>query len=167
MTLGRGFFRLWIVVAVLWGGGCIGLLGKDAFKGLWEPFAKIHAEFRGESVAHLDGSRPKEELRQQIITGVNRIAESLVRRGDTSEAQKQVGQANQTADELLKAVDDASAKRADRLHTALIILLVPPAGILTLGLAIAWVASGFAAGRGGSSTVAGRGRFRLGETPDD
>lgn len=143
MTWANGFLRLWIVLALLWCGATVALLGTDEFKGLWQPRVTISVEFKGDSKDVLDGSRPREELKRQIIDGVNKGATTLLKSGDTAEAKKQTGEANISADELLKVIDDESAKRADRLHRALITLFAPPAALLILGVAIAWVASGF------------------------
>ena len=66
-----------------------------------------------------------------------------MQKGDVAEARKQAADANQSADELLKVIDDESTKRADQLHRALTILLTPPLALLIFGVAIAWVASGF------------------------
>ena len=70
-------------------------------------------------------------------------AHDPTKKGDAAAAKKQTEEANQTADELLKVIDDESAKRADQLHRALTILLVPPIVLLIFGVAIGWVASGF------------------------
>lgn len=143
MTWKSGFLRLWIVVTLLWCGAIVAMLGKDEFKGLWQPRVKIKVEYKGDNKDDLDGSRPREELRGQIIEGVKKGSTILMQRGDTAEAKKQIGEANSTADELLKVIDDESAKRADQLHRALTILLVPPIALLIFGAAIAWVAGGF------------------------
>jgi hypothetical protein len=118
-------------------------LGTDEFKGLWQPRVIISVEFKGDNKDVLDGSRPREELRRQIIDGANEGAAILAQRGDTAEAKKKIAEANNSADELLKVIDDESAKRADRFHRALITLFAPPAALFVLGIAIAWVAGGF------------------------
>ena len=103
----------------------------------------ISVEYEGGSKDVLDGSRPRAELRRQIIEGVNKGVTTLMQSGDTAKAKKQSEEANQSADELLKVIDDESAKRADQLYRALTILLVPPIALLVFGVAIGWVASGF------------------------
>jgi hypothetical protein len=143
MTWARGFLRLWIVLAVLWCGAVVAVLGRDEFKGLWRPSVSITVEFKGGATDVLDGWRPREETRRQIIEGVNKGAAKLVQRGDTTEAQKQIGNANETADELLKVIADETAKRSDRLFKALIILCAPPVTLLIFGIAAAWVVTGF------------------------
>lgn len=143
MTWASGFFRLWIVVSLLWWGAIVAMLGKDEFKGLWQPRVKLEVEYKGDNKFNLDGSLPREELRAQIIEGVKTGSAILMQRGDIAEAKKQIGAANSTADELLKVIDDESTKRADKLHRALSILLVPPITLLIFGVAIAWVARGF------------------------
>lgn len=143
MTWASGFLRLWIVLALLWCGATVAILGKDEFKGLWQPRVNIHVEYDAGNEDDLDGSRSREELRRQIIGGMNKGAAARAQRGETAAAKKQTDEANQTADELLKVIDDESAKRADQLYRALTILLVPPIALLVFGVVIAWVASGF------------------------
>jgi hypothetical protein len=143
MTWASGFSRLWIVLALLWCGATVPILGKDEFKGLWQPRVNIHVEYDAGNEDDLDGSRPTEELRRQIIGGMNKGAAARAQRGETAAAKKQADEANQTADGLLKVIDDESAKRADQLYRALTILLVPPVALLVFGVVIAWVASGF------------------------
>ncbi|MHC2396506.1 hypothetical protein ACVMGC_001050 [Bradyrhizobium barranii subsp. barranii] len=143
MTWASGFLRLWILLALLWCGAIVAVLGKDEFKGLWQPRGRIEVEYKGDNKDLLDGSRPVEELRRQIINGVTKGASTLAQRGDTAEAKKRIAEANNSADELLKVIDDESAKRTDQLHRALTILLVPPIALLIFGVAITWVASGF------------------------
>ena len=66
-----------------------------------------------------------------------------MQRTDPAEAKKRLEGANGSADELLKVMVDENEKRADRLQRALVVLLAPPAALLVLGIAIAWVAGGF------------------------
>jgi hypothetical protein len=123
------------------------MLGKDEFKGLWQPRVRINVEFKGGYEDVLDGSRPIDELRRQIINGVTKGAATLAQRGETAEAKKQIAEANISVDELIKVIDDESAKRADQLHRALTILLVPPIALLVFGVAIAWWQVDFAGER--------------------
>jgi hypothetical protein len=143
MTWASGFLRLWIVLALLWCGATVAILGKDEFKGLWQPRVSIHVEYDAGNTDDLDGSRSREDLRRQIVGGMNKGATARAQRGETAAAKKQIDEANETADGLLKVIDDESAKRAGQLYRALSILLVPPIVLLFFGVAIAWVASGF------------------------
>jgi hypothetical protein len=143
MRWSRGFFRLWSILGVVWVGTSFAILRKDEFKGLWQPAIRLEIEFRGGLADTLDGSRPKEVLRQQIVDDVNRDAGTLMQKGDAVEASKQSEKANQSADELLKVIEDQTGNRSDRLYKSLTILLAPPAALLAIGIAFAWVATGF------------------------
>jgi hypothetical protein len=143
MAWSRGFFRLWIVLTLIWIGAIWISTGTEEFKGLWAPNVKLDVEYKGGVRDTLDGSRPQEYLRQQILTGVTEGAKLLAQKGDPLEAKAQKEAANSTADELLKVTADEKAKRADRLHRALIPLIAPPASLLVIGIAIAWIAGGF------------------------
>jgi hypothetical protein len=142
MAWSKGFFRLWLVLALLWMGAVLALLGNDEFKGLWKPKSAIEVEYKGGIKDVLDSSRRTEDLRRQIVEGVSKGA-VLLQKTDAAEATKQLDGANGTADELLKLLADENEKRAGSLYRALAILLAPPAALLIVGIAIAWVASGF------------------------
>lgn len=119
------------------------LLGLEEFKGLWQPYATIDADFRGTGIGSFDGSAPRDRVRREMIAGINRMAEALRRSGDVAEAQKQQQGAEGTADELLKALDKGTKDRTTRLHSALLVAILPPIVLLGLGLTITWVAMGF------------------------
>ncbi|OSI65454.1 hypothetical protein [Bradyrhizobium canariense] len=116
--------------------------GKDEFKGLWQPNVQLQVEYKGVVNEVLDSSRRPEELRRQIIDGVNRGA-ALLQRTDPTDAKKQIEGANQTADELLKVMAEENEKRSERTHAAVILLATPPIALLIVGVTIAWIASGF------------------------
>jgi hypothetical protein len=124
MTWSKGFFRLWIVLTIVWIGATIAGLGKDEFKGLWKPKSAIEVEYQGGIKDVLDSSRRPEDLRHQIVEGVSKGA-VLLQKTDAAEAKKQIEGANGTADELLKVMDDENEKRADRVYKALTVLLAP------------------------------------------
>jgi hypothetical protein len=143
MVWSRGFFRLWIILTLVWIGAIWFSTGTEDFKGLWAPDAKIDVEYKGGVRDTLDGTRPQEYLRQQIIAGVSEGAKILAQKGDPAEAKRQNEGANDTANELLRVLADEKAKRADRLHRVLVLLLGPPTFLLAIGIAIAWIARGF------------------------
>jgi len=142
MSWSRGFFRLWIVLSLAWISIIVATLGTDEFKGLWRPNVELHVEYRGDVKDVLDSSRPREDLRRQIIDGVQRGAARL-QPTDPAEAKKRLDEADKSADELFKAMADENQKRADRLYKALVIALAPPFALLIAGIAVAWVAIGF------------------------
>jgi hypothetical protein len=121
----------------------VSLLGTEEFKGLWSPDVKFDVTYKGGFTDTLDARKTPEHLRLQIIEGVKRDATLLVQKGDNAEAKKQIETAGSSADELIKALADAQAKRSDSWRRALGLTLAPPFGLLLLGLTIAWVARGF------------------------
>jgi hypothetical protein len=142
MAWSKGFFRLWILLALIWMGATVAALGRDEFKGLWKPNSAITVEYKGDVTDVLDSSNRPEDLRRQIIEGIRKGA-ALLQKTDPAEAKKQIDGANGTVDDLLKVLADENEKRAGSLYRALTILLAPPAALLFVGIAIAWVASGF------------------------
>jgi hypothetical protein len=145
VTWSKGFFRLWIVLTLIWIVAIAASLGKDEFKGFWQPNCSIEVEYKGGIKETLDSSHRPEDLRRQIIEGVSKGA-ILLQKTDPAEAKKQIDGASGTADDLMKVMTDENQKRADRLYRGLILTIVPPLGLLIAGLAIAWVASGFRRG---------------------
>jgi hypothetical protein len=142
MTWSKGFFRLWIVLSLIWMGATVAVLGKDEFKSLWKPKSVMEVEYKGGITDDLDSARRPEDLRRQIVEGVGKGA-ALLQKAEPEEAKKQLDGANGTADELLKILSDENEKRTDRLYRAMIIVLAPPFALLIVGIVIAWVASGF------------------------
>lgn len=142
MSMYRGFFRLWIVMSLVWIAIIVAGLGTEEFKGLWRSHVELQVEYKGGTKDVLDSSRSKEDLRQRIGDAVRRDAAEL-QRSDQAEARRQIESLNANIDELLKAMDDENQKRADRLHRALMVALAPPLALLIAGLAVAWIASGF------------------------
>lgn len=142
MAWSRGFFRLWLILSIAWMTLIVLSKGADEFKGLWQPNVKIEVEYKGVVNETLDSSRKQEDLRRQIIDGVNKGA-ALLQRSDPIEAKKQLDRVDQTADELLKVMVDENQKRQERLKSALILLLVPPIVLFFVGVALAWIISGF------------------------
>ena len=103
----------------------------------------MEVEFKGGLTDTLDGSQPREDLKRQIVDDVKKGAGTLMQKGDAVEARKQIEGANQSADELLKLVEDEFGKRVDRLYRALATVLAPPVALLVIGIMFAWVANGF------------------------
>jgi hypothetical protein len=143
MTWSTGFFRLWLVVTVVWIAATFAAIGWDEFKGLWAPKAALEVVYKGDLKDTLDSEKHDPQfLRLQIIEGVKRGA-ALLQRTDPAEAKTQRDQADTTAEELLKVLADENRARADRLYKGLGILIAPPLALLIFGVAIAWIAAGF------------------------
>lgn len=146
MTWSTGFFRLWIVLTILWMAATIALMGKDEFKGLWSPKGALEVVYKGDIKDTLDsGAHDPDFLRRQIIEGIKRGA-ALLQRTDAAEAKAQTDEANSTADGLLKILSDENQGRASRLYSGLAFLLLPPFALLIFGVAIAWIVAGFRKG---------------------
>src|SRR5258706_14125096 len=97
MAWSKGFFRLWLLLALLWMGVAFALLGKGEFVGLWKPKSVIEVEYHGGLKDVLDSSRRSEDLRRQVVEGVSKGA-VLLQKTDAADAKKQIEGANGTAD---------------------------------------------------------------------
>jgi len=144
MRWGGGFFRLWIAATIIWTTTVVTFVGKESFDGLWKPSAKYEVSHESGISLVLDSSQSPEVLKTQMIDAVKQTAALLEQQGDQAGAKKQLEwAAGNGIDEVVKAVADEKAERADRLRGALSRLLGPPFGLLALGLMTAWVANGF------------------------
>jgi hypothetical protein len=84
MTWASGFLRLWIVLALLWCGATVALLGTDEFKGLWQPRVTISVEFNRQKPF-------TDALRVALLSGGGRrlrtIAEKLAEKAEQGDLQ--------------------------------------------------------------------------------
>jgi hypothetical protein len=84
MTWASGFFRLWIVLALLWCGATVAMLGKDEFKELWQPRVGLHVEYNAGNPDDLDGSRSKLTRLARLPMDYLRSSTMKVQEGPTS-----------------------------------------------------------------------------------
>jgi hypothetical protein len=92
-------------------------LGNDDFKGLWKR-SLFEIQFKEEYTDTVDGSRPKDELRRQIIDAMKNGASRLALKGDATGAAEALANAEKTADKLLTSVTDAANERTDHSRRA-------------------------------------------------
>jgi hypothetical protein len=142
MRWGRGFFRLWIVVTIIWMTAVVAVLGKEPFEALRKPRQWEVKHDTGITVV-VDSSQSPDRIKPQMIDVAQKAAALLDRQGDHAGAKKVIESANDLVDGVVKTVSDGKTERADRLRGALTWLLGPPVGLLALGLTTAWVARGF------------------------
>jgi hypothetical protein len=142
MAWSNGFLRLWVVLTVLWAGAVVTMLGKDAFKGLWQANSSISVEYKEGVKDVLDSSHTEQALRRQIVEGIRKGA-LLLQRTDPDDAKQRLAKADEDADYLLKVMTDENSRRADKLQEALLFLLLPPVILLLFGVTLAWVGRGF------------------------
>jgi hypothetical protein len=142
MRWGRGFFRLWIAVTIIWTTMVMASVGTEPFE-IWKPMKWEVTNHETGVTVMVDSSQSLELIKAQMSDAAQRVAALLEQQGDHAGAKKAFESASTRGDELIKTVIDWKAKRADRLRGALSWLLGPPVGLLALGLMTVWVAKGF------------------------
>ena len=128
----RGFFRMWVVTSALWLLTCVGVSQIVP-----AALAELHAA-RAARTAALD--KPLAAKGPQPTIDF----EALEKQRPPTQAE--VDQAKADFDAVIEASDEPQA-RADFEEAArafLLLGLIPPAGLLGLGLALAWALAGFA-----------------------
>lgn len=137
MTWGRGFFRLWLVLAALWVAGTVSIVGPDAYR--WWPNKLIKLNVGGHEV-QVDETFLKLTPDEQNEE-VDKIAKLLKRPPNPFD------QFHQTEppkwEELLRLPPPGFAIDHPFNIAVWAATLVPPLAVLALGLCIAWITRGF------------------------
>ena len=130
MQWGRGFFRAWILISVLWVGLAV-MVGKpETYRQLWHK-AKYEIETSTGQRFILDTSMTRDQLVQVLDTTLRREEATPGNNVDSS-----------TRDALLQQIDEGYREQ-DQALQAWIATIIPPVALLLLGIAIGWVIGGF------------------------
>jgi hypothetical protein len=127
---GRGFFRAWIVISVLWVGLAVIVAKPQTYPRLWHK-ATYEIETPSGPRFTLDTSMTRDRLEQVLDSELRREEE---RSGTNAESSAR--------DSILKEVD-AEYRTQDQALQAWLITIIPPVALLILGIAVGWVIGGF------------------------
>jgi hypothetical protein len=128
MRWGRGFFRVWLVLSLLW--ICPSVYGFKPATYSWllkAPVYTVSIGNNGRQVT-LDTSRRRDELASDLFEALKLEAKAS-KLSDT--------------DDILTAIDSKYATAGDKAREAWLVTVIPPLALLVLGLAIAWILRGF------------------------
>jgi hypothetical protein len=125
MRWGQGFFRLWLVLSLLWIGSCVFVYSPVTYSWLLKG-REYNVSFNksGHSVT-LDTSRSRDE--RALV-----LRDALKLEADPPDA-----------DKILAKIDTMWATDGDKAREAWLITFIPPLALLGLGFAMAWIIRGF------------------------
>ena len=139
MRWGRGFFRAWIVLSVIWIGLSVYYFGPTPYR-WWSP--RLAYEFQKDEAdpitAVFDPSKSQAQLTDDVIAAIKDAAAKSVnvadREVDLSKTKPELAVAD-----IARAYDQMKQKT----RTAWLFTLTPPLALLGLGLCITWILRGF------------------------
>ena len=131
MRWGRGFFRAWIVISVLWVGLAVMIAKPETYRQVWHKAKYEIATPSGQKFT-LHTSMPRDHL-VEILDSEFQHEEA--RPGGTKVEPS-------TRDALLQQIDEGY-RAQDQALQAWIATIIPPVALLLLGIAIGWVIGGF------------------------
>lgn len=144
----RGFFRVWIVLAVLWAILMI-IIQSGSILNPYVP-GKVVATLVGDTVQLYDIYSPQERAFQQGVEAGALVSTklpgrdfALITRKDTEPAtlQERIAEAEQVVAQYVET--ETSRRRTEAILPLAMLSIVPPLIVLALGAAIAWAISGF------------------------
>ena len=128
MRWSRGFFRVWLVLSLLWIGPCVYGFKPATYSWLLNaPVYTVSIGDNGRQVT-IDTSRRRDYLASDLLDALRRESQAS-KLSDT--------------DEILAAIDSKYTTAGDNARQAWLVTLIPPLALLGLGLATAWVIRGF------------------------
>jgi hypothetical protein len=151
---GRGFFRFWLVLSAVWIGLVVYSVGPKSYQLQWLWRAPIF-EIKSPSgyVSELDLSKSQAELAAAITLELQREAERQRSLSDT-ELEK-LGKPlplgfwitpeliPKRRDEILTGINSKYQTEREQAENYWLLTVIPPLGLLGLGLCIAWILRGF------------------------
>jgi hypothetical protein len=128
---------------VLWIGLSFYILEPTTYRlpWLWRG-AKITYSTPTEARVQFDLSRTKAQLTEDVSEALKREIERL-KTTDKSAADERLQALSADRDQLLASMIGEYEQRKQKAHTAWLITLVPPVGMLVFGLCVAWIFRGF------------------------
>lgn len=115
MNWARGFVRAWLALSVVYVALSVWVNEPKTFRPLWKPSPIFEIAFEDGATVSFDTSKPLSLLRTEVSAAWLSHADNLI----------------------------SKEKRSGAEDEALLATVVPPLGLLCLGLIIAWVLSGF------------------------
>jgi hypothetical protein len=143
LRIARGLFRLWLVLSVLWIGLSVYILEPTTYRlpWLWRG-AKFTYSTPTKAKEQFDLSRTQAQLSEDVTEALKREIERL-KISDKSAADERLQALSADRDELLASMTEGYEQAKQKARIAWLITLVPPAGMLVLGLCAAWISRGF------------------------
>jgi hypothetical protein len=142
MRWGRGFFRLWLFLSVIWIAASVYLVGPKTYSFLWRgPILDFETPAGGHF--SLDSSKSRQELIRDITAAVKREVDKVVATLPAGYELEHPVDVNKRRDELLEFVDSKIQETSESAKRAWLATCAPPLVLLGLGLCVAWILRGF------------------------
>jgi len=127
----RGFFRLWVVLSVLWIGLVVYLIEPKTYTRFWR--AGVY------EVKSSDG-----RVRQFNLAGSQtELAADITAWIQAQRPDINISEFEKDRDELVTALKSEYQAELDEAKTAWLLTVLPPVALLGFGLCIFWIARGF------------------------
>jgi hypothetical protein len=131
LSWGKGFFRAWIVLSIMWGVATVLIAKPQTYALLWNA-PKYEIEFGSGRKVTLDTSRSHEDLAATLDGALQREPATSIKKAVTDDR-----------NEILDHFGMRYSTAGDRATNAWLITIIPPAVLLAIGLALAWILRGF------------------------
>jgi hypothetical protein len=147
MRWGRGFFRLWLFLSVIWVAASVYLIEPKTYSFLWRgPIL----DFETPSGGHF--SFDSSESRQDLIRDITAAVQLELDKAAATLPAGYVLEVNKRRNELLGFVDSKVRETGNSAKRAWLVTCAPPLVLLGLGLCIAWIVRGFRARKPAQTT---------------
>jgi hypothetical protein len=143
MKWGRGFFRTWLVLSVIWIGLFIYFAEPKTYSWLWRA-PKYEVEFSSGHRTTFDTSKSHQDLVADVTEELKREAERLKIR-DRQAADEILQSVPPKSDQLLTDINSRYQTAGEQAERVWLATFIPPVVLLGLGLCIAWILRGFRA----------------------
>jgi hypothetical protein len=132
VSWGRGFFRAWLVLSVIWIGLAVYVAKPLTFSWLWKAPKYEITSVKGNKIT-LDSAQSHNDLVAAL-----------------TEFMKQDGVDISKRDEILTGINSRYETAGEQAERAWLATFIPPLVLLGMGLALTWIFSGFRARDAGS-----------------
>jgi len=130
MSWGRGFFRAWVVLSVLWIGFMVFVSEPKTYTWLWKTDYGIQDE--SGRTARFDLTKSRTNLLLEISDMLRTMKPSISALEIQSDSEA-----------LLNAMEKENQADFAKAKNAWLLTVVPPIALLGLGLCISWILRGF------------------------
>lgn len=127
MSWGRGFFRAWLILSAIWIGLAVYIAKPLTFSWLWKAPKYEITSVKGNKVT-LDSAQSHNDLVAALTEFMKLDGVDLSKR-----------------DEILASINSRYETAGEQAERAWLATFIPPLVLLGLGLALAWIFSGFRA----------------------
>lgn len=127
---GRGFFRAWLALSVIWIGVCVYLIEPKTYRSLWRSVYEV--KLKDGSVAEFDLFKSRTELEAELDAFMQK-----------SRPDVKIDERLKDRDEIFSDLNSSHQVRLNKAKEAWQFTLIPPGVLLGFGLCTFWIVRGF------------------------